>query len=447
MAQMRTGHTDRTLTAKWMGGGRCSTLAVAVAAGVLNVAGCGSSPAPSPSGSGQATPTSSSACAWPLEVNFEMDNRDLPDTAAYYSAQPFTIGKDTRVSVSGAFPDARYAAFSVYTSGGGSFTANGVGTSLADYQIVPDSGSLNPWRQPAAPGGRFTITLRSDASPGQVNVLPLAPAGTAGGLGYLVYRVYLPAGGDFSKVALPTVALTVNGSSQALPACATHTMALPSPGAASPAAQSTTSGASVAPPGPLQFYRPALKSIDYFANADSAYLEAYLAPPAPSDVVVITAKAPTFASGDHPSVWPASGEQLRYWSMCVGLGVAGEPVVVNHLPGGQTDPGCRADEATRLSPSADFTYVIGSEAQRPAIERIPGVTFLPLSSAQPTALLVLLFRNTLANPTFSNSGQNVSQTGNAAAAAAVMGPYYPRARKCALSVLTSSGPQGCPQAP
>ena len=35
--------------------------------------------------------------------------------------------------------------------------------------------------------------------------------------------------------------------------------------------------------------------------------------------------------------------------MCVNIGVGTDPVVVNHLPGGQTDLGCRADDATKLS--------------------------------------------------------------------------------------------------
>src|SRR6202011_979115 len=98
------------------------------------------------------------------------------------------IQKDSQVIVSGVYPDARYASLNVYTITGASFTNNGVGSSLPDYRIAPDPGSHNPWQHPAAPGGRYHVTLRSDVSPGQINVLPLAPTGTASGVGYIVYR-------------------------------------------------------------------------------------------------------------------------------------------------------------------------------------------------------------------------------------------------------------------
>jgi hypothetical protein len=80
-----------------------------------------------------------------------------------------------------------YASVQVYTPGG-------VGASLPDYLIAPQPGSLNPWQQQAAPGGRFTVTIRSDPAPGQANTLPMAAGTTSQHTGYLIYRVYLPAG-------------------------------------------------------------------------------------------------------------------------------------------------------------------------------------------------------------------------------------------------------------
>jgi hypothetical protein len=160
-------------------------------------------------------------------------------------------------------------------------------------------------------------------------------------------------------------------------------------------------------------------------------------------VVVVTAKAPTFAPGSHPSPWPASGEDVRYWSMCVGVGIRLVPVVANKLPGGGTDYGCRADEATRLNAAGDFTYVIGSESQRAAISRVPGVTFLPFSTTHPTGLYFLALREMLVSPSFARSSQGITQAGDPAAAAAAMGPYYPRAVVCPLATLTAKGPQAC----
>jgi hypothetical protein len=109
------------------------------------------------------------------------------------------------------------------------------------------------------------------------------------------------------------------------------------------------------------------------------------------------------------------------------LGTAHLPTVVNRLSSGQTDYGCRADDATVRNVAGDYyTYVIGAESQRAAIDRVPGVTFLPFATDRTTPVYVLLLRDTLVNPAFAHSTANVTQTGDPAAAAAVMGAYYPR---------------------
>jgi hypothetical protein len=179
------------------------------------------------------------------------------------------------------------------------------------------------------------------------------------------------------------------------------------------------------------------------ANVDTSYVLAYLVRPPAADVVAVTAKAPTFAPGSHPSPWPARGEDVRYWSMCIGLLDPPTPVVANKLPGGGTDYRCRADEATRLNVAGDYTYVIGSESQQAAISRVPGVTFLPFSTTRTAGPHLLGLRNVLVSTPFAHSPQGVTQADDPAAAAAVMGPYYPRTTVCLLATLTARGPQGC----
>jgi len=205
------------------------------------------------------------------------------------------------------------------------------------------------------------------------------------------------------------------------------------------------SGAAAAPPPQLEFFKPSQSTFNNggLANVDTSYLLAYLARPPAADVVVITAKAPTFAPGSHPSPWPARGEDVRYWSMCVGVLTRLVPIVANKLPGGGTDYGCRADEATRVNAAGDYTYVIGSESQRAAISRVPGVTFLPFSATHPAGPYLLGLRNVLVSTSFAHSPQNVTQAEDPAAAVAVMGQYYPRAAVCPLATLTAHGPQGC----
>ena len=129
--------------------------------------------------------------------------------------------------------------------------------------------------------------------------------------------------------------------------------------------------------------------------------------------------------------------------MCILAGTAKLPTVANKLPGGGTDYGCRADEATRLNAAGDYTYVIGSESQRAAISRVPGVTFLPFATDQPTGPVPPELRNMLVSTSFAHSTAGVTQADDPAAAAAVMGPYYPHAAVCPLSTLMANGPQAC----
>ncbi|HMK98463.1 MAG TPA: hypothetical protein VK425_13005 [Acidimicrobiales bacterium] len=417
-------------------------LMAAAAAEVTVLAGC-ATPAGATTPRAEQTATAhGSGCAWPIEDSYLASNSGLPDTAAWYWGQSFAIHPGTQVVFSGVYPDARYASFTVYSSSELPFTSNGVASWLSDYQIAPDRGSVNPWRGAGAPGGHFTLDLRMQVSRGQVNVLPLAPAGVTSGVGYLEYRVFLPATENASHVPLPHITVEERGSAQQLRACTSHTTAIPPP------VRQTTTTQGTAPssrrpslPAPLQFFRAKFQT--YFPNPETAYLLAYTAPPTASQVVVVTGKAPTSPPGAHPSTWPSASDQVRYWSMCVNIGEGTDPVVVNHLRGRLTDLGCRADDATKLSASGTYTYVIGTEAQRAAIERVAGATFLPLSLAQPPPLYLLAMRYTLANPSFRSAPQNIIQTLSAPAAAQTMGAYYPHARLCSLSALSAGGAPAC----
>jgi len=383
------------------------------------------------------------SCAWPAEFSAQTDNIAFPDAAEAYFLQPIVASAGTRIVLSGRFPDARYASVQVYTPGG-------VGASLDDYRIAPQPGSVNPWQQRAAPGGRFTVTIGPDPASGQANTLPLPAGTTSQHPGYLMYRVYLPAGGGgLSAVPVPVLMVEQGGSARTLPACPSHNAPVRPPavsGSAASAAGAGGSGAAAPPPRQLEFFKPPQSMFNNagLANADTSYVLAYLVRPPAPDVVVVTAKAPTFASGSHPSAWPARDEDVRYWSMCIGLLAPPTQVVANKLPGGGTDYGCRADEATALNAAGDYTYVIGSESQRAAISRVPSVTFLPFSTTQASRLYLLALRNVLVSSSFAHSPQGVTQSDDPAVAATVMGSYYPRAVACPLATLTAKGPQACP---
>ena len=385
-----------------------------------------------------ASPSSpSNTCAWPWTVGVRSYNVSMPDSGAADWFQPIVAGEETSITISGTYPDARYFSLSVYTPYGTPVSVDGVSSSLADYRLVPDRGSVNPWQRRAAPGGRYHVTVRSGVAPGERNALPFPVGTTSLHPGYLHYRVYLPAGQDFAEIKLPTISITKGSTSHTLPGCRTHGEV--------PAAERAPGGRPRSSPPPTPppdaFFKSRL--MNGFDNVDAAYVGAYVVRPAPTDVLVVTAKAPTFPAGSHPSPWPAPVVDMRYWSMCVGVGTSKLPTVVNKLPDGQVDYGCRADQQTKVNAAGDYAYVIGSEAQRAAISRVAGVTFLPFSDSQPTPLYLLWLRNYLVNPGFAHSAQAVGKPDDAAAAAAAMGPYYPRVSTCALATLTTKGLSAC----
>ena len=420
-----------------------------------------------------AVPPVTPECAWGVKVSADTRNVFYPDSAATYWVLPFTVQEGLRITMSGQYPDSRYASVQVYKEGGGLFESNGVPSSLTDHRIQPDAGSVNPWQQQASPGGGYTLTVTADAAPGQANTLPLAPAGTPeGAQGKIVYRVYLPADGDFGQVRLPAVTFERDGVTQAVPTCenpqrATRVDAREAGGALSASAPSAQdAGATVRNVGapaqeagalaqdagaPAQAAAvPAFARADLadrptggFPNGDSAYLYADVTPPIGRQVVVIRGKAAHNAQGSHPAPWPASGKDVRYWSMCTNLTLPPYQVVVNSLPDGTSDYGCRADDHTGLDSDGRYSYVVGGESQRQAIEQVPGVTFLPFSTARPAATHRIILRNMVVDAGFAEAVQNVPEDGDPASAAAVMGGYYPVTKVCSLAALTSKGPAGC----
>lgn len=385
--------------------------------------------------SGTAAPsTATPTCAWPLKVGADATNVYLPDSNAVYWWMPYPVSDDLQITVSGSYPDSRYMSVSAYDSTNSTFTSNGVSSSLSDSAIAPEAGSVNPWQQPADPGGKYTVTARMDAAPGDANTLPLAPTGTAAGTqGSLEYRVYLPAGSDFDDLVLPTVTLTQDGTSTTLPPCTGSSAGTSRAGAD---LRPATDGSDV-------FVRAAGQGAGLAANADNAYLSAEVTPPGPDDVLVIRAKAPHAVPGNHPVPWPAHGADMRYWSLCTNLETANYPVVVNKLPDGSTDYGCRYDGNTRLDPDGYYTFALGTEDQRAAIEQNPWVTFVPLSTSQPNATHLVLLRNLLSVDSFPHAVQDVAPGTTAAQAHDVMGDYYPELSTWSLDTLKHWRPHGC----
>ncbi len=416
-------------------------------------------------------------CSWWAKTTPETLNVAFPDSAATYWTTPFYAEEGLEIKVEGTYPDARYMSFNVYNEAGGSFEANGVSSGIADYQIEPAVGSLNPFQTKGEPGGSFTVALNGTAKPGDANTLPIAPEGESGGssapLGFLLYRVYLPTGGN-GTVQLPKLTLVKDGQAVALPRC-------PAPSGKVGAAVRTKASAtrfaqrlssklegkptrqilrgllklgkavkkgesggtnpcrgSACPPA-MEFFRASAASTNsFFPNVNNAYVSALIRPVA-GTVVVVRGKAPTTPSGTSPVPWPQSDLQLRYFSLCNNVYQSPWPVVANPGAGGGTEYGCAADFETKLNAAGEYAYVVAKPGERAAIEAAGG-TFIPLSTTNPHTRQILIFRNMLPNESFHHAVQNAPQTAEPAATAAAMGAYYPRAYRCTLAQFRAGKP-------
>lgn len=415
-------------------------------------------------------------CAWPIITNSESVNVAYPDTDSTYWTTPYRVEPDTKIVVNGTYVNSRFMSFNAYDSTFGSFSVNGVPGALIDYQIAPDAASVNPWQQPnttaAQPastvGRRFTVSLASDV-PSQIpNTIPLAPVGTAvGSIGFLLMRVYLPKNGDFSAVKLPSISLVTSTGTTTIEPCSAKAQRAPDkankniPPAAKAALKrligkalgggnpDTSSGpctGSACPPD-LQFSRAtAATTNSVFPNSASAYVSA-LFQPNPKQVVLVRAMAPTTPAlvppGTEPLPWPSSRFQLQYFSMCNNIYRKPWPVIINNLPGGKQDLGCRADNETKLDRQGRYTYVVASQAQKQAVSRWKKTTFLPTSIKSSKTREVLILRNMLSNPSFTQSAMNAPQNASSEDAATAMGAYYPRAISCPLNFYLKHGPDAC----
>jgi hypothetical protein len=383
-------------------------------------------------------------CAWRINPNIATNNTDFVDSNASYWIMPYKVQAGVSIVLHGVYEDARYEAITIYDRHTQGFTVNGVFSGLTDFQIAPDAGSANPWQQNVSAGGRYTVTLSSDAPDLSRNILPIAPPGTpVGSLGWLFYRVYRPAGGQ-SAIHLPTVTFMKDGVSTPVPSCPAVAPTVKS-GPATTSAAAALTAAVATPTITRQFARDASTTSGIgLPNPDNGYLTAIVRPPGGTNVVVMRAKAPVTPVGDHPMIWP-SAAQIPYWSLCLYLPVPPVPVVTNKLPDGSTDVGCRADQDIAVDPSGYFTLVLGTEAQRAAIEAIPGATFIPFSTKRPGLWHMLLVRNLV--PNFPQAVQNIPGDHLPATAESVMGVYYPRLAVCGLSTLAAGGPRACVATP
>jgi hypothetical protein len=428
-------------------------------------------------------------CAWPVETTPATANAAAPDPFAAYWLTPFVASSSESITISGSFPTSRFMSFAVYNDSFQLFTntVNGkhVSSYLSGYQIAPHEGTGNPWRTGRVRKGQqqFTIRLMPVVTAGQQrseNAIPTidqhAPADTSGpsGVGYVIFRAYLPAGGD-AAVQLPSITVTEDGRSTTLTQCGSQSGATSEAVSDQRTTPATTlavlnglrddgvamSCASGCTAPELQYFGPSADSqAGLFPNPDDGYIEMRFTPK-PGYVVVTHGKAPTSpttaghgAPGDsigaHPVAWIKPKFQVLYWSIANYLAAVPYPVVAAGK-GTSTQFAGTPDYLTTLQ-GGYYTVVSSLPSDKPTAASLKAnaATWIPMSASNSGTPEFQLLRNMLPQQSLYPEGfafiKPPSDPSDIIAPAKVkqqMGAYYPQTAQCPVATFETGGWTAC----
>jgi hypothetical protein len=373
-------------------------------------------------------------------------NVAYPDQAAVYYSGGYAAVPGTRIRITGRFPHARYMSFNVYDNIQRPLDA------LADVELKPDAGSLNPFVKGAdrrAKKRSYTAFVDFGPIPKKRarNTLytGTGQGGTPNFNGTFIYRVYVPDKGldEAGGTGVPTVTLESTTSGQSPPPSACTNFAKPS-GASVNQQVAASNGLPVAAPAPgrsppvwrkfinlprsfaetildNQYSDPARLSYEqsaaydlggsggFLSNIHNAYL---YTPIAKGNGLVLATRmrAPTFPDTRPPALRMPGG-QLRYFSLC------------QNESQSQRFIACATDDQTAVGRDGFVNYVVSTPSERPANARARcGITWIPWG---PQAGGVLIYRHMLPDPSFAQAIQRVPEQGKERQ---VMGAYFPRSR-------------------
>jgi hypothetical protein len=428
----------------------------------------------------------SPGCAWPVESSAATANVAAPDPFTAYWLTPFQASPGESVTIRGEFPVSRFMSFAVYNDSFQLFTnrvdGKSVPSDLSGYQINPDRGTANPWRtRRVRTGQRFTIRLLPKATAAQQdseNAIPtidqqppVIPSGPQG-VDYVIFRIYLPAGGD-AAVQLPVITVTRGGRSMTLPRCGrggragaradqntalVSTVSLLNGLRDDGVAMSCTSGCA-APQ--LRYFGPSADSeAGLFPNPLNGYLEMSFTP-RPGYVIVTRGRAPTSptkaglgmpgnAVGAHPVPWTKPAFQVLYWSIANYLDMQPYPAV-EVGQGALAQFGATPDYLTRLR-HGYYTVVSSLPSDKPSAAslRANAATWIPMSAADPRTPEFQLLRNVLPQKASYPQGfvfmVPPADPSDIIAPVTVrrhMGAYYPQTAECTVRTFETRGWSGC----
>jgi hypothetical protein len=373
-------------------------------------------------------------------------NVAFPDDSAEYFSGTYQAVPGTRIRVDGQFPHVRYTSFNVYDLAQRPLDA------LADIELKPDPGSMNPFAAGAnrnAPNRHYTAYIEFGPAPAQRAPNTVYTGTGQNGLpnyaGTFIYRIYVPDNGrdQFGGVGLPT--LTLEGADGGPPPpTACSTFARPGVTGVNQTAASLNGFGSSGGPAlfdrnppvwhkftnlfqatadsltdsnifdPLFGLQRQLQlssrggSGGFLSNIHNAYLTAGI-DKVYGDVLVTRFRTPTFPN-TRPGISPMPGGQVRYWSLC------------ENDPASQRFIQCTNDDRAVIGPEHFATYAVTTPANRPANATARcGVNWLPFG---PNARGILIYRHMLPDSGFTQSIQRAQFDHEPA----TMGDYFPVAR-------------------
>jgi len=399
-------------------------------------------------------PSLSGSCFWIGPVTAKQFNVNSPDEATVYWYTRFKVPEGARLFLTGRYPHARYASFDAYDAQGTLLDG------LADVDIVPDTGSVNPFdvgarRAAANRYYRVEIANRSAPTNSALRRRNVLYAGVpASARQQMVYRVNVPDSGRDEKggMGLPRPEMVLASGIVLVGDATCEISGVPEIGSAARAIRDVglapdryaalrdQAGAPAThpaqnPPQWEAYVNTELAQSRFllntpraaertetdrnvggamFTGADEAQVSAYV-DRRHGPVLVLTGRAPTTprtVGGD--SVMRAG--QVRYWSLCQNESLASTAFV-----------DCVHDEQVPLDAQGRYTIVMSLPADRPTNATAQcGVAWLDWgtrgdNAGRPTAGMLVL-RQLLAHPSFSAAAANVGAPGSEPR---VMGAYLP----------------------
>jgi len=366
-------------------------------------------------------------------------------------------GAASSATIHGQFPLSRYMAVGIYDANEDELY------SIHDSNIVPDSGTNNPFVS-AGSQGTYTITIAySNAPPNPAANTLYAGSGVTEVK--VIYRVGYPnTSGNLTGGATNPVLPTITVFGAVMTTCAARPVITPTTStvwgrldqsnfAGVKPSQGKPSGLSASPTWQIVTSASGGDATGDNADADTDYMSAYLSRDYLTEfspLLVVRFMAPTFPNTQNGVPVYTTGEQVRYWSLCTN-----EPLT--------TAVARCVTDAQAATQNGYATFVISDPAYQPSASVLAqwGATWLAWGALQySTDILynenyaqvtsdpggafyynMLMYRQTLASSSFKQSIASVS-TLPAARQQASMGAYYPTAGYCSAAAFQLYG-TGC----